>query len=101
MASGEPEKVESWLSGLDGVRDLGKARASRPAGERRGINMARVYREADIGDEILRRKVAVLGYGSQGHAHARNLKDSGGEVTVRAVQGLEELVRRRGRRASR
>ena len=49
--------------------------------------MARVYREADIGDEILRQKVAVLGYGSQGHAHARNLKDSGGEVAVGLYKG--------------
>ena len=49
--------------------------------------MARVYRESDIGDEILRRKVAVLGYGSQGHAHARNLKDSGGEVAVGLYKG--------------
>ncbi|MBA2714391.1 MAG: ketol-acid reductoisomerase, partial [Rubrobacteraceae bacterium] len=39
--------------------------------------MARVYREGDIGDEITTRKVAILGYGSQGHAHALNLKESG------------------------
>ena len=48
--------------------------------------MARVYREGDIGDEIQQKKVAILGYGSQGHAHALNLKDSGCDVTV----GLDE-----------
>ena len=28
------------------------------------------------------KKVAIIGYGSQGHAHACNLKDSGVDVTV-------------------
>jgi ketol-acid reductoisomerase len=51
--------------------------------------MARVYREGDIGNEILDRKVAVLGYGSQGHAHALNLKDSGGEVAVGLYRGSQ------------
>ncbi len=35
---------------------------------------------------ILKQKVAVIGYGSQGHAHALNLKDSGAKVVV----GLRE-----------
>ncbi len=41
----------------------------------------KVYYEADPG-LIRDRKVAVIGYGSQGHAHALNLKDSGVDVTV-------------------
>jgi ketol-acid reductoisomerase len=49
--------------------------------------MARVYREGDIGDEITTRKVAILGYGSQGHAHALNLKESGCDVTVGLYEG--------------
>src|ERR687889_140841 len=49
--------------------------------------MARVYREGDIGDEITTRRVAILGYGSQGHAHALNLKESGCEVTVGLYEG--------------
>jgi ketol-acid reductoisomerase len=49
--------------------------------------MARVYREGDIGNEISQRKTAVLGYGSQGHAHALNLKESGCEVTVGLYEG--------------
>jgi ketol-acid reductoisomerase len=45
--------------------------------------MAKVYydSDADLG-VIRRRKVAVLGYGSQGHAHALNLRDSGVDVRV-------------------
>ncbi len=49
--------------------------------------MARVYREGDIGNEISQRKTAVLGYGSQGHAHALNLKESGCEVAVGLYEG--------------
>src|ERR687894_44172 len=49
--------------------------------------MSRVYREGDIGNEITGRKVAILGYGSQGHAHALNLKESGCDVTVGLYEG--------------
>ena len=42
-----------------------------------------VYYDRDADPKYLRgKKVAVLGYGSQGHAHALNLKDSGVEVAV-------------------
>ena len=49
--------------------------------------MARVFRESDIGNEITQKKIAVLGFGSQGHAHALNLKDSGCEVAVGLYEG--------------
>jgi ketol-acid reductoisomerase len=42
--------------------------------------MATVHREGNT--ELLSGKVAVLGYGSQGHAHALNLRDSGVDVQV-------------------
>jgi ketol-acid reductoisomerase len=42
--------------------------------------MATVHRTGDLG--LLQGKVAVIGYGSQGHAHALNLHDSGVEVEV-------------------
>jgi ketol-acid reductoisomerase len=45
--------------------------------------MARIYYEADADRSLLDgRKVAVIGYGSQGHAHALNLKESGVDVRV-------------------
>ncbi|MCC7044494.1 MAG: ketol-acid reductoisomerase [Acidobacteria bacterium] len=49
--------------------------------------MAKIYYDRDADLSLIRaKKVAVLGYGSQGHAHALNLRDSG--VTVRV--GLPE-----------
>ncbi|HLS67521.1 MAG TPA: ketol-acid reductoisomerase [Pseudogracilibacillus sp.] len=45
--------------------------------------MAKVLYEKDINKEVLRgKKIAVIGYGSQGHAHSLNLRDSGFDVVV-------------------
>lgn len=45
--------------------------------------MATIYYDADCDPELIRsKKVAIIGYGSQGHAHALNLRDSGVEVRV-------------------
>jgi len=50
--------------------------------------MANVYYEKDADPSIIAgRKVAVLGYGSQGHAHALNLKESGIDVRVGLREG--------------
>jgi len=49
---------------------------------------ANVYYEADADPSIVRsKKVAVIGYGSQGHAHALNLKESGVDVCVGLREG--------------
>ena len=45
--------------------------------------MATIYYEGDCDPQIIKgKKVAVIGYGSQGHAHALNLHDSGVDVRV-------------------
>ncbi|MDR1943426.1 MAG: ketol-acid reductoisomerase [Synergistaceae bacterium] len=50
--------------------------------------MAKVYYDRDANLKVLSGKtVAVLGYGSQGHAHAQNLKDSGVSVIVGLHEG--------------
>jgi len=52
--------------------------------------MVTVYREQDAKLELLKGKtIAILGYGSQGHAHANNLKESGFDVIVGEVPGGE------------
>jgi ketol-acid reductoisomerase len=46
-------------------------------------DMARIYYDQDADPALVRaRKVAVIGFGSQGHAHALNLQDSGVQVQV-------------------
>jgi ketol-acid reductoisomerase len=47
--------------------------------------MATIHRDGDLG--LLDGKVAVVGYGSQGHAHALNLHDSGVDVHVGLREG--------------
>ena len=45
--------------------------------------MAKTYHDADADLSLIQaKKVAIIGYGSQGHAHALNLKDSGVDVRV-------------------
>jgi ketol-acid reductoisomerase len=49
---------------------------------------ATVYYEKDADPELIAgRKVAIIGYGSQGHAHALNLRDSGVDVRVALREG--------------
>ena len=48
---------------------------------------AKMFYEADADPSIIRsRKVAIIGYGSQGRAHALNLKDSGAQNLVVALK---------------
>ena len=54
--------------------------------------MAKIYYDNDVNFDILSGKtVAVIGYGSQGHAHALNLKDSGVKVIVGLYQGSKSI----------
>ena len=59
----------------------------------------RVYYDRDADVNLIKgKKVAIIGYGSQGHAHANNLKDSGAEADRRRP-ALE--LRRRGQGGNR
>ncbi len=50
--------------------------------------MATIYYDQDADLALLKdKKIAIIGYGSQGHAHALNLKDSGCDVRVGLYQG--------------
>ena len=43
----------------------------------------KVFYEKDADLKLIKnKKVAIIGYGSQGHAHANNLKDSGVDVVI-------------------
>ncbi len=53
---------------------------------------AKIYYEKDAPIDALKgKKVAVIGYGSQGHAHSLNLRDSGIEVAVAELQGTDNF----------
>ena len=50
--------------------------------------MAKIYYEKDANLKLLSGKtIAIVGYGSQGHAHSQNLRDSGCNVIVAEVKG--------------
>ena len=55
--------------------------------------MAKMYYEQDCNAELLSgKKVAIIGYGSQGHAHAQNLRDSGVEVIIGLYEGSQSAI---------
>lgn len=56
--------------------------------------MATIYADKDIDPTIIQGlKVAVLGYGNQGHAHALNLRDSGVEVRIGLHTGSKSAAK--------
>jgi ketol-acid reductoisomerase len=56
--------------------------------------MATVYYDTDADLGVIQgRKIAVLGYGSQGHAHALSLRDSGCEIRVGLLEGSKSRPR--------
>ncbi|MDD3486644.1 MAG: ketol-acid reductoisomerase, partial [Atopobiaceae bacterium] len=55
--------------------------------------MAKMYYEADCDlSKLDGKKIAIIGYGSQGHAHALNLKDSGCDVVVGLREGSKSIA---------
>src|SRR4030065_931702 len=52
--------------------------------------MAKIYYEKDARLNLLKGKmIGIIGFGSQGHAHAQNLRDSGCQVIVAEAKGTE------------
>ena len=46
----------------------------------------KIYYDDDAQIDIIKNmKVSIIGYGSQGHAHANNLKDSGVDITLSLI----------------
>ena len=56
--------------------------------------MAKLYHQEDCNLSLLDgKKVAIIGYGSQGHAHALNLKDSGVDVIIGLYEGSKSWAK--------
>ncbi|HXZ94509.1 MAG TPA: ketol-acid reductoisomerase [Dehalococcoidia bacterium] len=52
--------------------------------------MAKIYYDKDANLNLLKRKtIGIIGFGSQGHAHAQNLRDSGCQVIVAELPGTK------------
>ncbi len=61
--------------------------------------MAEIFYEKDVSLDILKDKtIGIIGYGSQGHAQAQNLRDSGLNVIVSELEGTDnyELAKKHG-----
>ncbi len=55
--------------------------------------MSKVYTDKDADLGVLKKKtLAILGFGSQGHAHALNLKDSGFKVIIGLYEGSKSIA---------
>jgi len=53
-----------------------------------GSNMIKIYYDSDVNLSVIKDKtIAIMGYGSQGHAHANNLKESGMNVIIGIRKG--------------
>ena len=56
--------------------------------------MAEIFYDADADLALIQsKKVAIVGYGSQGHAHAQNLRDSGVEVVIALKDGSKSTAK--------
>ena len=56
--------------------------------------MAKIFYQEDCNLSLLEGKtVAIIGYGSQGHAHALNLKDSGVNVVIGLYEGSKSWAK--------
>lgn len=52
--------------------------------------MAKIYYDKDAKLDLIKNKtIGIIGFGSQGHAHAQNLKDSGCQVMVGELKNSE------------
>ena len=94
--TGDQSKIDGLLAMLEGFNVVEMVRTGL-SGIKRGLGeieigglekMAKIFYESDCDLSLLDGKtVAVIGYGSQGHAHALNMKESGVNVIIGLYEG--------------
>ena len=58
------------------------------------MSEARIFYQEDCNLDLLMGKtIAIIGYGSQGHAHALNLKESGANVIIGLYEGSKSKAK--------
>ena len=83
----EPITTSPALSVSKG-RDHDASTSSRTEVKQGETHMAEIFYDKDADLSLIQsKKVAIVGYGSQGHAHAQNLRDSGVEVVIALKDG--------------
>ena len=79
---------------IEGCLEESFVRMHRRGKDKEEINMAKIYYQEDCNLSLLDGKtIAVIGYGSQGHAHALNLKESGCNVIIGLYEGSKSWKR--------
>ncbi len=113
--TGDRGKVDALLRALEpfGIKELRPVRhgrhrprrkihhRTRPAQltshtitKEKHTTMAEIFYDADADLSVIQgKKVAIVGYGSQGHAHAQNLRDSGVEVVIALKDGSKSAAK--------
>src|SRR5687767_8141633 len=89
----------AWASSKWSAPDVSPCVAATPSwvNSRRSRQVAKMFYDDDADLALIReRRVAIVGFGSQGHAHAMNLNDNG----VRVCVGLKEGSTSRPRASS-
>ena len=93
---------KSLCAGVPAQRQAKAVNGQNPPGNNMELAM-RVYYDRDCDINLIKnKKIAILGYGSQGHAHALNLKDSGvKQIAVALRPGSPSASKARGFRPER
>src|SRR5699024_7399605 len=89
-----PDPAADGRRGADLPRTDGRRPTLHTAHRTRRNIVAELFYDDDADLSISQgKKVAIVGYGSQGHAHAQNLRDSGVEVVIALKEGSKSIAK--------
>ena len=95
----DAKKLRLSAAGIQEIRPGGSDRQTRNEKRETSSWLRRFYEKDGMPALLKGKTVAIIGYGSQGHAHALNLRDSGVNVVVGLHEGSKSAGKGRSRRA--